>query len=265
MALRSPLFNIMEKAARRAARSLLKDFSDVERMNITRKGPADFVSQADKNAEYLIMEELQKARPNYGFLAEESGQRSGKDTSNRWIIDPLDGTTNFLHGLPHFGISIALERDGQIQAGLVYDPVKDEMFFAEKGSGAYLNDRRMRIPSQRSIDQALFATGIPFYGHGDHPQFSAQLRQVMAVSAGVRRFGAAALDLAYVAAGRYDGYWEQNINAWDMAAGLILVQEAGGFVRDFQQGSEMMSRGEVICGSDHMLKALQTLLAKAEK
>lgn len=265
MALRSPLFNIIDKAARRAARSLLKDFDEVDRLNITRKGPADFVSQADKNAERLIIEELQKARPNYSFLAEETGETVGKDTSNCWIIDPLDGTTNFLHGLPHFAISIALERDGQLHAGMIYDPVKDEMFYAEKGSGAYLNDRRLRIPAKRSIDQAIFATGIPFYGHGDHGLFAAQLRQVMAVSAGVRRFGAAALDLAYVAAGRYDGYWEKNINAWDMAAGVLIVKEAGGFVRDYQDGNDMLKRGEVICGNDHMLKALQTLLAKAKK
>ncbi|MBT3767634.1 MAG: inositol monophosphatase, partial [Rhodospirillales bacterium] len=215
---RSPLLNVMTAAAQKAGRKLIRDFGEVEHLQVSQKGPADFVSNADHKAEKILREELQKARPRFGFLLEEGGEIKGEDISNRWIVDPLDGTTNFLHGIPHFSISIALERDGIPYAGVVYEPIHDEMYWAEKGSGAFLNGRRLRVSGRKEMNESLFSTGIPFLGAKDHPQFLKELEAVMAVSAGVRRFGSAALDLAYVAAGRYDGFWETGLNAWDIAA-----------------------------------------------
>ena len=227
---RSPLLNVMTAAAQKAARGLIRDFGEVENLQVSRKGPADFVSKADRRAEDVLLAELQKARPRYGLLMEERGAVEGPDISNRWVVDPLDGTTNFLHGIPHFAISIALERDGDPFAGVVYSPIADEMFVAERGLGAYLNGRRIRVSARRRLDESIFATGIPFKGIPDHDPFLQQIRQVMAVSAGIRRYGSAALDMAFVAAGRYDGYWENGLHPWDVAAGIVLVREAGGFV-----------------------------------
>ena len=250
--LRTPLVNVMTSAAQKAARGLVRDFGEVEHLQVSKKGPSDFASTADKKAESVLFEELQKARPKYGFVMEERGEVEGSDTSNRWIVDPLDGTTNFLHGIPQFAISIALERDGQIFAGVVYNPVTDEMFAAEKGQGAFLNGRRLRVSARRDASQSLFSTGIPFLGRGNHAEFLKQLQSVMAVSAGVRRFGAASLDLAWVAAGRYEGFWEQNLQSWDMAAGMLLVTEAGGFVSDLAGGRDIMERGDIVAGNDAM-------------
>jgi len=257
--LRSALINVMCGAAQKAARKLVRDFGEVEHLQVSRKGPADFVSTADKTAEKTLLRELGKARPGYGFLAEEGGAIAGTDTSNRWIIDPLDGTSNYLHGIPHFAISIALERDGEPFAGVIYEPVHDEMFWAEKGQGAHLNGHRIRVSSRHRPDESLFATGIPFKGAGDHARFLRQLQAVMGLSAGVRRFGSAALDLAYVAAGRYDGYWETGLKVWDIAAGIALVREAGGFVSEIGGGKEMMTSGDILATNSQ----LHALLGKA--
>jgi len=252
MAVRSPAINVMMKAADRAARGLRRDFGEVEQLQVSPKGPGDFVSTADLKAERILREELGKARPGYGFLMEESGATAGKDTSHRWIVDPLDGTTNFLHGIPHFAISMALERDGEIIAGLILDPIKDERFWAEKGLGAYLNDRRIRVSGRSRLAEALIATGIPFASHGDHAGFAAELTAVMPTVAGVRRLGAAALDLAYVAAGRYEGFWERGLSPWDVAAGTIIVREAGGFVSDLDGGDDPVASGNLLAANDRL-------------
>ncbi len=236
MAVRSALINVMTKAAGKAARGLVRDFGEVEQLQVSQKGPADFVSTADLKAEKTLRAELTKARPGYGLLMEESGAKAGSDSSHRWVVDPLDGTTNFLHGIPQFSISIAVERDAEIIAGVVYNPISDEMFWAEKGQGAYLNDRRLRVSARRRMQEAVLGTGAPFLGHGDTETFQAELSALMPQIAGVRRFGSAALDLAFVAAGRFDGFWETGLNAWDVAAGLILVQEAGGYVTEIGGG-----------------------------
>ena len=257
---RSALINVMVAAAQKAARRLVRDYGELQHLQVSKKGPADFVSTADKTAEDTLRYELSKARPKYGFLMEESGATEGADTSNRWIVDPLDGTTNFLHGLPHFAISIALERDGEPYAGVVYEPVHDEMFWAEKGQGAHLNNRRLRVSVRNRMDESLFATGIPFKGARNHPEFLAQLEKVMAETAGVRRFGAAALDLAYVAAGRFDGFWESGLHPWDIAAGIILVREAGGMVSELSGRDGMMESGNIVATNSHHHGGLCKLL-----
>ena len=228
MALRSATINVMVKAAQKAARGLVRDFGEVEQLQVSLKGPADFVSTADLQAERTLRNELKRARPEFGLLMEEGTNEPGADGRHRWIVDPLDGTLNFLHGLPHFAISIGLERDGEIVAGVIYDPIKDELFWAERGAGAYVNERRLRVSGRRDLGQAVIATGVPNLGRPEHPTYLAMLGAVMAETAGIRRFGAAALDLADVAAGRYDGYFEVGLSPWDIAAGILLVREAGG-------------------------------------
>ncbi len=259
----SPLLNVMTQAAQKAARGLVRDFGEIENLQVSKKGTADFVSTADKKSEKTLVYELTKARPNYDFLLEEGGEIKGSDTSNRWIIDPLDGTTNFLHGLPHFSISIALERDGEPFAGVIYEPVSDQMFTAERGQGAYLNNHRIRVSARGSLDVALFATGIPFAGRAGHSLFLQQLEAVMAETSGVRRFGSAALDLAYVAAGRFEGFWETGLHPWDIAAGIVLVREAGGFVTDMDGRNGMMKSGEIIAANDQLHGTMSEILAKA--
>lgn len=263
MMYRSPLLNVMTNAAQKAARGLIRDFGELENLQVSRKGPADFVSKADRRAEQVVRNELKKARPTFGLLMEESGAEPGTDTSNRWIVDPLDGTTNFLHGIPHFAISIALERDGIPFAGVIYAPIHDEMYVAEKGQGAFLNGRRLRVSGRRRLDEALFATGIPFHGLPDHDGFIRQLRPVMSATAGVRRFGAAALDLAYVAAGRYDGFWESGLNQWDTAAGIVLVREAGGFVSDLSGHPRVLSGAGIIAANTDLFEPLAKLIRSA--
>src|SRR5579864_8416091 len=263
MAVRSATINVMASAALKAARGLIRDFGEVEQLQVSVKGPGEFVSAADLKAEKVLRAELAKARPGYGFLMEESGAEAGSDRHHRWIVDPLDGTTNFLHGIPHFAISIALERDGEIIAGLIYEPVRDEMFWSEKGGGAFLNDRRLRVSARRQLGEALIGTGLPFRGHGEHAIYTATLSRVMAATSGVRRFGAAALDLAYVAAGRYDGFWEFGLSPWDIAAGLLLVREAGGFVSDLAGGQTMMTSGDVLAANGHLHLPLAALIREA--
>ncbi|EEX14953.1 inositol-1-monophosphatase [Citreicella sp. SE45] len=243
--------NIMIKAARKAGRSLVKDFREVENLQVSMKGAGDFVSRADIAAEAILKEELLGARPNYGWLGEEGGGQDGTDPTRRWIVDPLDGTTNFLHGLPHWAISIALEHKGQIVAGVVFDPAKDEMFYAEKGSGAWLNDsRRLRVSGRTRLIEAIFATGVPFAAKKTLPATLKDLARLMPECAGVRRFGSAALDLAYVAAGRYDGYWERELQIWDIAAGYLIAQEAGALVDGVREGQDPLETGSLLCANN---------------
>ncbi len=252
--------NLMIKAARKAGRSLVKDFREVENLQVSSKGPGDFVSKADKEAERIIKEELMSARPTYGWLGEETGGEDGADPTRRWIVDPLDGTTNFLHGLPHWAVSIGLEHKGEVVAGVIYDPAKDEMFFAEKGQGAWLNESRIRVSGRKVMIESIFATGIPFGGRSTLPATLTDLARLMPVCAGVRRWGAAALDLAYVAAGRVDGFWERGLNPWDMAAGLVIVREAGGFVGPVREGRDIFESGAVIAGNAELFEPLCKIL-----
>jgi myo-inositol-1(or 4)-monophosphatase len=261
--LHSALLNVMIAAARKAARALKRDFGEVEKLQVSLKGPANFVTAADRRAEETLYQELTKARPGYGFLGEEGGKREGPDKTNTWIVDPLDGTTNFLHGIPQFAISIALERDGAIVAGLVYNPATDEMFFAEKGKGAFLNDQRIRVAARKRLDDAVVACGLPHHGRPGIPLAQKETEALQAQVAGLRRFGAAALDLAWVAAGRLDGYWERHIKPWDMAAGLILVREAGGYASDCDGKDDMMAKGEIIAGNETILKDLLRVIKGA--
>jgi myo-inositol-1(or 4)-monophosphatase len=263
--IRSPLMTIMTDAVMKASRSLKRDFGEVENLQVSRKGPGDFVSAADRKAEKILREALEKARPDYGFVMEESGVVAGTDPSHRWHIDPLDGTTNFLHGLPQFAISVGLERDGQIVAGVIYDPAKDELFIAEKGKGAFLNNRRIRVAARSEMADALVACGLPHIGKGDHGLFLREAAAVMGHAGGMRRLGAAALDLAYVACGRADAYWERGLNSWDMAAGLILIREAGGYVSDADGGSDPMTKGTIACGNEALHRELVKLLKGAKK
>src|SRR6516225_3549286 len=226
--LRSALLNVMIKAAQQAGRTLKRDFGEVEHLQVSLKGPANFVTAADHRAEEIVHEELSRARPGYGFLGEEGGRREGPDQTHTFIVDPLDGTSNFLHGIPHFAVSIALEREGTIVAGVIYNPANDDLFVAEKGKGAFLNDQRLRVAGRKHLNEAVIACGLPHLGRGDHDTAAREMAALQPKVAGLRRFGAAALDLAWVAAGRFDGYWERNLGAWDMAAGMILVREAGG-------------------------------------
>ena len=263
--IRSPLMTVMTDAVMKAARGLKRDFGEVENLQVSRKGPGDFVSAADRKAETVLREALEKARPGYGFVLEEQGVVEGADKSHVWHVDPLDGTSNFLHGVPHFCISVGLEREGQIVAGVIYDPAKDEMFVAERGKGAYLNNRRCRVSARRDMADALVACGIPYLGRGNHPRFLKELGAVMAVSGGFRRMGAAALDLAYVACGRADVYWERDLQTWDMAAGILLVREAGGFVSDADGRTDPMATRSIACGNEGLHRALLGLLRGADR
>ncbi len=263
--IRSPLMTVMTDAVMKASRSLKRDFGEVENLQVSRKGPGDFVSAADRKAEQILREVLEKARPGYGFVMEEAGIVEGTDPSHRWHIDPLDGTTNFLHGLPQFAISVGLERDGQVVAGVIYDPVKDEMFIAEKGKGAFLNNRRIRVAARTDMADAVVGCGLPHIGKGDHGLFLREAAAVMGSVAGMRRFGAAALDLAYVACGRIDAYWERGLNSWDLAAGLILIREAGGYISDADGGSDPMTKGTIACGNEVLHRDLLKLLKQAKR
>jgi len=262
----SPAMQVVTTAVRKAGRRLLRDFGEVEQLQVSVKGPSDFVSTADLRAEQTLREELTKARPAFGFLMEESGASGNEDWEWRWVVDPLDGTTNFLHGIPHWAISVGIEKRiepgrTEIMAGVIYNPASDELFWAEKGVGAFLNDKRLRVSGRREMREAVFATGIPFGGVPRKAEFSAVLHRLMPQVAGVRRFGAAALDLAWVAAGRYEGFWELNLNKWDIAAGLILVKEAGGFVTD-PDGGDAYAQGNVVAGNPHLQPKLREVVAE---
>jgi len=264
----SGLMTIMDRAARKAGAKLRRDFNEVQHLQVSRKGPADFVSKADKGAEDTIYHELNHARPDWALLMEEGGEIPGDPTKPRFIIDPLDGTSNFLHGIPHFAISMAVEEPmpngkREITHALVYQPLTDESFWAEKGRGAWVQDQRLRVSARRELPDALIATGIPFLGHGDFAQWSRIFGAIAPEVAGIRRFGAAALDLAWVAAGRFDGYWESDLQPWDVAAGMLLVREAGGFVTDFRGGDKCIERAEFLAGNDVIHSKLHKLLAQS--
>jgi myo-inositol-1(or 4)-monophosphatase len=254
---------VMVAAVRKAARGLQRDFGEIENLQVSMKGPGDFVSAADRKAEKVLFEELNKARPGYGFLMEEGGAVEGSDKSHRWIIDPLDGTTNFLHGIPHFAISVGLERDGQMVAGVIYNPITDELYLAEKGQGAFLNDRRIRVSARREITQCVIGCGIPHIGRPGHEEFIKEERAVMLNCSGVRRMGAASLDLAYVAAGRYDGFWERALAPWDMAAGIVLVREAGGTVSNAEGGDDIFGQSSIMAGNEMIYGQLAKVLKAA--
>lgn len=257
----SALMNVMIAAARKAGRSLARDFGEVEQLQVSVKGPSNFVTAADHRAEEILFRELSKARPDYSFLMEERGDVAGSDRSHRWIIDPLDGTTNFLHGIPLFGISIGLEREGQLVAGVIYNPVLDELYTAEKGKGAFLNDRRrLRVAARKTLADAVVVTGIPHRGKQGHTRFLDEARTVMSEVAGVRRTGAASIDLAWVAAGRFDAYWEAGIQPWDMAAGIVIVREAGGIVSDLTGQDKMLEEGAILCANSAIHKSMLGLL-----
>lgn len=260
MMVRSANINVMVKAAQKAGKSLRHDFQEVEQLQVSMKSIGDFVSTADHNAEKIIVDELKYARPDFGFLLEEGGTILGKDPAVRFIVDPLDGTTNFLHGVPHFAVSIALEFKGEITAAVTYDPVKDELFWAEKGVGAYLNQTRLRVSARKDMTSALFATGIPSGEHANKAEFVKKLNSIMPHVAGVRRFGAATLDLAYVAAGRFDGYFEAQCQPWDLAAGLLMVKEAGGFLCDLSGGQDILHKGSILATNDNLHSYAKKLL-----
>jgi myo-inositol-1(or 4)-monophosphatase len=258
-----PLLNIAIQAARRAGETIVRGLNRVHQLDVRAKGQNDFVSEIDTLAEREIIDTVHRRYPQHDFLAEESGQ-SGQDSEFLWIIDPLDGTTNFLHGLPQFAISVGLERDGTIVAGVIYDPAKDELFIAERGKGAYLNNRRIRVAARGDLADAVVANGLPHIGKGDHGLYLREAASVMAYVGGMRRWGAASLDLAYVACGRFDAYWERGLNSWDIAAGILLIREAGGFVSDADGGSDPLAKGSIACGNEIMHRELLKLLKKAK-
>jgi myo-inositol-1(or 4)-monophosphatase len=256
--------NVMIRAARKAGRTLVRDFGEVEQLQVSTKGPGDFVTRADRQAEATIREALMEARPTYGYLGEEEGAKPGQDPTRRWIVDPLDGTTNFLHGLPHWAVSIALEHKGQVVAGVVHDPVKDETFFAERGEGAWLNESRLRVSGRTRMSESIFATGVPFGAQRSLPATLGDLARLMPECAGVRRMGVASLDLAYVAAGRYEGYWERETRVWDVAAGLVIVTEAGGLVGPVREGGRPLEDGEVIAANAAVFERFAAVIRGGE-
>lgn len=259
----SALITIMDRAARKAAPRIRRDFGEVSALQVSRKGPSDFVSNADRTAERAIVEELQKGRPDWGLVLEETNDIEGADGAPTWIVDPIDGTSNFIHSIPHFAVSIAAQREGRIVAGVVYQPLTDELFWAEEGRGAYLHHERLRVSARRELGDALVATGIPYRGHGDFGEWDAICQAVAPEVAGIRRFGSAALDLAWVAAGRFDGFWERHLSRWDVAAGVLLVREAGGFVSDYRGGEKRILEGEIIAASGALHSKLHKLVAGA--
>ncbi len=257
---RSALANVMIAAARKAARVLQRDYGEVENLQVSLKGPSDFVSATDRKVEQILHEELARVRPDYGFLMEESGKIEGADKTHRWIVDPIDGTTNFIHSIPLFAISIALERDGDLVAGLIYNPISDELFYAEKGIGAYLNDRRIRVAGRQDLTQAVVSCGIPHAHRGDPDQFGRELQAVQAQVSGIRRTGAAALDLAWVAAGRFDAFWERGLSPWDIAAGIVLIREAGGMVSDVDGKPDVLKTGNILAANTTLHPMLEKSL-----
>ncbi|HTB03312.1 MAG TPA: inositol monophosphatase family protein [Bradyrhizobium sp.] len=258
--LHSAVINVMVKAARRAGRSLNRDLGEIENLQVSLKGPANFVSLADKRAEEMIYTDLAKARPGYGFIGEEGGNREGADKTHTWIVDPLDGTTNFLHGIAQFAISIALKREDLIIAGVIYNPANEELYIAERGKGAFLNDQRIRVAGRRKLGECVIACGLPHIGRGDHELSRCEMAEIQNKVAGLRRFGAASLDMAFIAAGRLDGYWERNLQAWDMAAGQIIVREAGGMVSGIEGHDDPLKTGNVICGNEFVHAELVKIL-----
>lgn len=269
MAANSGLLTVMERAARKAGSRLRRDFGEIEHLQVSPKGPADFVAKADQRSERTLYDELLKARPDWGFVFEEAGIIEGDPTKPRWIVDPLDGTSNFLHSIPHFAISIAAQEPkpgggwGDVTTSLVYQPLTDESFWAEKGRGAWLHDRRLRVSSRRNLHDSVIATGIPYRGHGDMAQWLRIFGAIAPEVAGIRHFGTPSLDLAWLAAGRFEGFWETELQAWDVAAGLLIVKEAGGFATDFRGGDKYMDRREFLVSNESLHSKLHKLVAGA--
>jgi myo-inositol-1(or 4)-monophosphatase len=261
--IRSALINVMVQAARKAARALIRDFGEVEHLQVSLKGPGNFVTNADRRAEEILHTELSKARPGFGFLMEERGRIEGNDKSHQWVVDPLDGTTNFLHSIPLFAISIALLKDGVAVAGVVFNPISDELYVAERGRGAFLNDRRLRVAARKELSDCVVCCGIPHRGRGDPARFRKELAAVQEHVAGVRRTGAAALDLVWVAAGRFDAFWERGLSPWDLAAGLVIVRESGGIVTDLDGGDAVLDKGSVLAGNELVHRAMLGVLTAA--
>jgi myo-inositol-1(or 4)-monophosphatase len=261
--LHSALLNVMIKAARKAGRTLKRDFGEIENLQVSLKGPANFVTAADRKAEETLRDELTTARPGYGFLGEEGGRHEGSDKTHTWVVDPLDGTSNFVHGIPHFAISIGLEREGTVVAGVIYNPANDDLFTAERGKGAFLNDKRLRVAARRRLADSVIACGLPHLGRGDLALGAREIAAVQPQVAGLRRFGAASLDLAWVAAGRLDGYWERGLNPWDVAAGLLLVKEAGGFVGTIEGAGSPLADGSIAAANPNVFEALRKILVNA--
>ena len=265
MAVQPAVINVMQAAARKAARRLVRDFGELENLQVSRKGPAEFVTSADIRTDKILQEELGAVRPDIGFLTEESGDLGGGDGGKRWIINPIDGTTNFMHGLPFFAVSIGYEDAGTLTAGVIYAPITDEMFWAYKGEGAYLNHTRLRVAGRNRLEDAVIGTGIPHIGRPDNPHYLAELGAMMQNTAGIRRFGAAALDLAYVAAGRLDGFWEHGLSAWDIAAGIVIAREAGAIVSRHDGGNDPLRDGSVLAANDALHGRMLRLLRAAKK
>jgi len=272
MSMFSGLIRVMERAARKAGGRLRRDFGEVEHLQVSRKGPADFVSKADMRAERAVYDELLHARPDWGFVMEEAGTIEGAPDKPRWIVDPLDGTSNFLHGIPHFAVSIAVQEPrldgkgwGEVTAGVIYNPINDETYWAEKTRGAWLQDARLRVSARGNLSDALIATGIPFQGHGDFGEWGRIFGAIGPEVAGIRRFGAASLDLAYLAQGRFDGFWESGLNDWDTAAGCLLVREAGGFVSDFRGRSNPIHSNQILAANNSLHSKLHKILANSLK
>jgi len=261
----SALMNVMIAAARKAGRGLTRDFGEIEQLQVSVKGPGNFVTTADLRSEETLFRELSKARPGYGFLMEERGAVTGPDKTHRWIVDPLDGTTNFMHGIPLFCIAMALEREGEIVCGLVFNPILDELYTAEKGQGAFVNSRRLRVAARKSLADCVISVGIPHRGRGHHGRFLGECKTLMEQTSGIRRTGSAAIDLAWVAAGRFDGFVEHGLSPWDVAAGTILVREAGGFLTDIDGGQRMYETGSVVAANQVVHKALVATLAPAQR
>ncbi|MCW5680908.1 MAG: inositol monophosphatase [Xanthobacteraceae bacterium] len=261
--LRSANYTVMAAAARKAGRALVRDFNEVEHLQVSVKGPGNFVSAADKRAEQIIFNELSKARPDFGFVMEESGEVKGKDASHTFIVDPLDGTTNFLHGIPLFAVSIGLVKDGVPVAGVIYNPIMDELYAAERGKGAFFNDRRIRVAARRTLADSVITCGIPHQGRGDLARFRREIERMQPEVAGLRRTGAASIDLAWVASGRFDGFWERDLSPWDMAAGIVILQEAGGFVTDLDGGPDMLTKGHIVIANPDLQPQILKLLKSA--
>jgi myo-inositol-1(or 4)-monophosphatase len=263
--LHSALINVMVKAARRAGRSLKRDLGEIENLQVSLKGPANFVTMADRRAEEMLYSDLSKARPGYGFIGEEGGTRVGDDKTHTWIVDPLDGTTNFLHGIPQFAISIGLQREGTMIAGVIYNPANEELYIAERGKGAFLNDQRLRVAGRRNLNECVISCGLPHLGRGDLELSRSELAEIQKRVAGLRRLGAACLDMAFVAAGRLDGHWERNLQPWDMAAGQIIVREAGGIVSGIEGDDDPLKTGNLICGNEFVHAELVKILKPLAK
>ena len=261
----TPIMTVMMAAIRKAARGVQRDYGEVSGLQVSVKGPGDFVTNSDKKCERVLREELAKARPTYGFLGEEEAETKGTDKDHRFIIDPIDGTFNFMHAVPYFAITVALERKGEIVAGVTYNPISDEMFHAEKGTGAFYNNKRMRVAARRELADAMVSAGLPNRGQTDHPQQRGELALMQIRAAGIRAMGSTALDLAYIAMGRFDGGWHRNLKAWDMAAGLLFVKEAGGFVQGLNGEANPLHTGGYIAANADLLPQIKNALEEAKK